>query len=490
MSGVRWAMRVAPAVVALLAIVGCDPSPIASDASRSVDAPRTSDASVDAAGCGASPFTGMTRAAATCEQRDVQSAIDAAQDGDTITIPAGHCSWTTPVQLDARMRSLRLRGAGDATIIGADANGVLHVESTEGHSFAVSGMRFDGGTGDAVVTIGGTSTSWRVHHVTFTSNGVPLRIFRVSGATYGVIDHCTATSDNVSEFITVDGDNWASWSRPVVLGDANAVYIEDNDVRWAGHWEGRSFYDSEFGGRAVIRFNRTTNSTIGGHGFDSGGVASALRTEVYGNEFTITDSVGTWSGSSSIRGGTGVFYDNVWNVGPMVWFQSEIHLRVYRRTTDPTALANLAWPACDGREFGLCDNVDAHWNILRGDSPHACESDADCEMGTCHWRFCSLTRTQLCAADSECPSGETCTAHLDGPGGDPCFMEPGYGANMQRAPFYEWNNVMHGSANITDPNVNLNADAPLMEGREFFNDTEMPGYTPLAHPHPLTCVLD
>jgi hypothetical protein len=45
-------------------------------------------------------------------------------------------------------------------------------------------------------------------------------------------------------------------------------------------------------------------------------------------------------------------------------------------------------------------------------------------------------------------------------------------------PCYSWNN---GGVNWS---VLLNA--PLQEGRDYFNDTPMPGYTPYTYPHPLT----
>jgi polygalacturonase len=35
--------------------------------------------------------------AASCSQEDVQAAIDAANDGDTVSVPAGTCTWTTPL---------------------------------------------------------------------------------------------------------------------------------------------------------------------------------------------------------------------------------------------------------------------------------------------------------------------------------------------------------------------------------------------------------
>lgn len=62
--------------------------------------------------------------AATCSQEDVQAAVDAAAGGDTVTVPAGECTWTTLETMTPSVwitqRPVILLGAGmDATIITA-----------------------------------------------------------------------------------------------------------------------------------------------------------------------------------------------------------------------------------------------------------------------------------------------------------------------------------------------------------------------------------
>ena len=54
--------------------------------------------------------------AASCSQAAVQTAINAAQEGDAVMIPAGTCSWTQAVSVPAK--ALTIQGAGrDLTII-------------------------------------------------------------------------------------------------------------------------------------------------------------------------------------------------------------------------------------------------------------------------------------------------------------------------------------------------------------------------------------
>src|SRR5262245_57143121 len=62
--------------------------------------------------------------AASCDAVDVQAAVDMAALGDTVSIPAGTCSWTSGVSWNAPANvtlvgagSLDVQGGGDATVI-------------------------------------------------------------------------------------------------------------------------------------------------------------------------------------------------------------------------------------------------------------------------------------------------------------------------------------------------------------------------------------
>jgi Bacterial Ig domain len=62
------------------------------------------------------PASGTTIAAATCSAADVQSAINLAQDGYTVTVPAGTCAWASGVSIAGK--GIHLRGAGAGRVIG------------------------------------------------------------------------------------------------------------------------------------------------------------------------------------------------------------------------------------------------------------------------------------------------------------------------------------------------------------------------------------
>jgi hypothetical protein len=60
---------------------------------------------------------------------------------------------------------------------------------------------------------------------------------------------------------------------------------------------------------------------------------------------------------------------------------------------------------------------------------------------------------------------------------------------MQQAtePCYSWNNV-DANNNQVDFKQGTGG-SPVTEGRDYFNRTAMPGYTPYTYPHPLTTSL-
>ena len=72
---------------------------------------------------GASPALAATRVAASCDQKDVQAAIDTAFSGDTVLIPPGSCVWSSRLSITKYL----IVKAHDSTVVAAyrDKNGTL-----------------------------------------------------------------------------------------------------------------------------------------------------------------------------------------------------------------------------------------------------------------------------------------------------------------------------------------------------------------------------
>ena len=65
------------------------------------------------------PAHAATITAPTCNQTDVQNAINAAVDGDTVMIPAGMCNWVSTLTIN---KAITLQGAGIGNTIIRDSH--------------------------------------------------------------------------------------------------------------------------------------------------------------------------------------------------------------------------------------------------------------------------------------------------------------------------------------------------------------------------------
>jgi hypothetical protein len=397
--------------------------------------------------------------AATCSQEDVQAAVDAAADGDIVTVPAGECTWTTLETMTPSVwitgKSVALMGSGmDATIITDETGDAYNEEPvvSESDGVRITGLRFKGmkrrSSTEPAIVIGGAL--WRIDHCAFDSSettpGEQGRGIVVGGT--GVVDHNIFLNSYTAVSVMGDGD--ASWERPLDLGSAEAVYIEDN-VMDNTDIVGDGATDAYGGARYVFRYNAVTNARAGHHGFDTGGYRSPHSFEVYDNTFTWTVD-NSWY-TARYRGGTGVVFDNV---------------------IEGTASETLTFGVVNYRT--CCCTPD---ELAAG--------GCDCPIPPCH---------DSCGTWGRCDGDNPLDGNLDAMG-YPCHDQVGRSTDadgdtiQDLEPLYGWGNTVNGlTAAITmndpwgcsDPSM---ADH-LQEGRDFINAAPRPGYTPYTYPHPLT----
>ncbi|MBP9009704.1 MAG: CFI-box-CTERM domain-containing protein [Smithellaceae bacterium] len=263
--------------------------------------------------------------AADASRTEVAACVNkAAQSGDTITIPAGSASWTSPISVGAK--SINFVGAGiDNTVITLTGGGYTLInmgDSTTRISdmtFVSGGLFIDGK--DFVVA--------RMKFVNPTQGGT-WRLVEVQGRhgyhPYGVIHSCifeNATILMASLYDTLDNMG-PTWALQYPLGDPrNVVYIEGNTFTKT-HATVMNVIDGRFSARHVFRFNNVVSTSTAGdvslyieaHSVqNSTCLRGYMRWENYNNVIS-TAANPTWT-AFSIRAGTGIIANNVitgpWN---------------------------------------------------------------------------------------------------------------------------------------------------------------------------------
>ncbi len=254
----------------------------------------------------------------SCSQEDVQAAIDSANDGDTVIVPAGSCVWNKTLVIT---KGLAVRGAGiDKTLIINNMADPLIDIVTHNDAVRVSGFSFNNSlyVGNSAIEIR-DSIRVRIDHSEFI-NG--LRSVHALKRVEGVIDHNKFLNCEIAVGIT--GDNDLSWERAIIPGTGNSLFIENNTFIITNNFPisqnepEQQIYQQE-GARTVTRYNLFDGSayTDGNYlAYDSHGnqkyynETSDFRgqplVEVYGNEIIAHHSYRI----IDFRGGSVLFYNN------------------------------------------------------------------------------------------------------------------------------------------------------------------------------------
>ena len=273
---------------------------------------------------------------------DVQSAINAAAGGNTVRIPAGSFSWSSPVSIN---NPVTLAGAGQntTTINGAS---VLSVSTSSAGIIRITGITFNGGGGQVVL-----AQFW--------------------GASAALVDHCTFIGGNASEMIhnmAYGANDNSGWSNGVVPGSINALYIEDctfnkNPFDDQYQW-GTSAIQSYYGARTVVRHCTLNYCQIDQHG--TPGMIGARWWELYNNVLNVPSMSAGECSFMQLRGGSGVIYNNTVNTS------QRAHITLYDENGGSSPLylgrginQNLS-PAYLWGNNGNCDIGSGSSNVVQG----------------------------------------------------------------------------------------------------------------------------
>ena len=374
--------------------------------------------------------------AASCAQADVQAAIDLAQDGDTVRVPAGECTWNAAVSIFGK--TITLQGAGSVTggtriIYGGSNHTLLEIDAGDKTGkMDVSGFWFVGGDPDywsgTAIWFSGPKRwkNLRIHHNAFEDN-LQWTIWGYAG-TQGVIDHNTFRgSAHGMQFF---GDGVDDWASPLTLGSADFFFVEDNFFDWDDWYgaTGTACMDMNNGGRIVFRYNTIRYGFWETHDKARSWLVSANAYEIYNNTFW-TDT-NKWKGLD-ISAGTGVVWGNTFTGGG-TW-----------ETDWSIPIGGMDYKSFDPRSLPLCDGSDPADQNLPGEAGWRCQY----QIGS---------------------QGEGPTAYS--------------------YPLYLWSNTHNGNPVGMEctSGCSVNGRPHLLEGRDYVNSSApKPGYTPYLYPHPL-----
>lgn len=276
-----------------------------------------------------------TNIAASVSRSDVNTAMAACSDGDTLSIPAGASVWTSALTVT---KSISIIGAGTNStfITNGQASGVCTIFAFEPSANApqrLSSMAFIQTNGFAqqyIITVKGAISAFRLDRCFFTQGKTIIQtaLSAGSGPVFGVIDHnhfynCSLEIQcfNFRTGDTLDGDQmWTAWraSPSSYIGTTNSMVVENNSFHVDNSLAGDND-EPMSGGRGAIyawRFNthRSANTSRAYVGSDMHGAFAGVRGgilyEIYSNAFYVS----TTYRLTKQRGGSWMAFGNTyWN---------------------------------------------------------------------------------------------------------------------------------------------------------------------------------
>lgn len=254
---------------------------------------------------------GTTYNAADCEYATVSALVASADDGDTVTVPAGSCTWDDSLSITKAI--ILQGGVGGTTAITSNYTSVgytglfdyVPANPDSAHRFRLTNFSVNNG-GKCYIFRAYQTTSTpetiRVDHNIITVSG-SYRAFYTIGSWYGVIDSNTVTASSGASIAKSEGNdavivaNRKQWGHlPRAYGDANNLYYEDNTFTL----DSGVMISSGTGGRYLFRYNTLTASTAsqmgemhgnqpaGAYENSLGGNSATMIVEIYGNVFEKT----------------------------------------------------------------------------------------------------------------------------------------------------------------------------------------------------------
>lgn len=467
---------------------------------------------------------------------DVRAALNSSVAGDTVVIPPGTARWTSTLEF----RGISLVGSGtNQTIIidDLDRNANPYPPLIMVHGAGTNTMQL----GNFQLTGANNTRNWhgeiavdcagpiRIHDIYF--NLCIDKALCLYGANLALVDHCYFRLKYAGILIRDLGYGDISWATPPNYGTALMPVIEDCVFTNIDHASSMvNTIDCEWGGRCTFRHNMVYYSFFDAHGTESGGRNRGGRAfEVYSNTF-IQDPAISFPIAINLRAGSGVFYGNTasgysyfanvnvnrsterfnpwaagdgtspWDDNAGTNYLNGVHAGANGAKYLQVAGANWSinqWVGYTVVNHDWTNNLDmGGWWITNGNvnfnysviiSNNANQmfyhisKDYGFMLFTNGNRF-TINKVNHIIDQPGLGSGDLVQGEVQPWGPDPVNVVTGVASwpRQNIEGIYSWNNTLNGK------DAGFGSDYPhVQEGREFFNGTPKPGYTPLVYPHPL-----
>jgi hypothetical protein len=465
-----------------------------------------------------------------CSAQNVQYVHDnLAQDGDTITLPAGTFSWTTHVDIT---KAITIQGqttlnsdtgiCNDQTVLvdnivqAPGGTGFFHCTASPNKPLRITGITLTGVGGrqetayNGAIRLGGAGDQVRIDHI-HNTGGLRQSIFiALWGNIYGVADHIVEdnlagqnSQSQVQNGIEANGD--VEFSQPAGYGGDRFFFFEDWYINNWGHlFSTGGGFDGGHGAKFVLRHCHFYDVKILCHGTEGARNRGGRAQEIYNNDYH-------WSYFTTmdgIRSGTLIAHDNTYDgIAPRGYGLQTCRMFHTGDGTWGGATGRNAWDSNDPTMYasGTATAV----NTIPGNTVTITDSTKNWTVN--QWVGYSVSNAAGTVLYVQSNTSNSVTGPEAGYGG-PYFSvgdtyqirkvlaaidQPCRGAgdlisgdspppawpHQAIEPCYSWNNVFTPTGAHINWSPEMNA--PLLEGRDYFSNTAMPGYTPYTYPHPL-----
>ncbi|MEF3073919.1 hypothetical protein V2P20_02660 [Methylobacter sp. Wu1] len=289
-----------------------------------------------------------TKAAASCSYNDVSTAVASAATGDTVTVPAGSCSWSSTLKIT---KGISVIGAGKAeTIITNNAGTAVSIIKTQNDFVRLSGFRFNNSDKQTpIISIIGPTFKARIDNITVNKGDAAIGTnWSGSGATgpvYGVVDSSEFYNTSRAYFAmdVRSGDReWGkgAWNEylgneKALPGSDNMMIFEDNKFIWDNSLTNKNAQGAlygQYGGKVTFRYNDFSGfcTYIDGHGdLGAGQDYGTIYYEIYNNTFKQDNTHCSQGNIVWMRGGKLIAHDNTFTGGSLpfrmsVYYESDI----------------------------------------------------------------------------------------------------------------------------------------------------------------------